>query len=77
MQLTVTGCEGWYGKLTGCNRTRIYHLALKRDPVSLHFALIYTREIMELTFKEVELKIIACLAKLDKDIASESGKGIQ
>ena len=51
--------------------------SLEKGSVSLHFALIYTSEITELTFKEVELKLVACLARLDKIIASESGKGIQ
>ena len=49
---------------------------LEKGSVSLHFALIYTTENTELTFQEVELKTMACLARLDKIIASESGKGI-
>jgi ribonuclease P protein component len=50
---------------------------LEQGSGPLHFALIYTTDNIELTFKEVELKIIACLAKLAKIIVSESGKGIQ
>ncbi len=51
--------------------------ALENSSVHLHFALIFTGDQIELTYKEVEVKIIACLAKLEKIIASESGKGIQ
>jgi ribonuclease P protein component len=51
--------------------------SLEKGSASLHFALIYTSDNTELTFKEAELKLIACLARLDKIIASESGKGIQ
>lgn len=50
---------------------------LETKSVHLHFALIYTAESVDLTYKEVELKIMACLAKLTKIIGSESGKGIQ
>jgi ribonuclease P protein component len=50
---------------------------LETRSVSLHFALIYTGESVDLPFKEVEGKITACMAKLEKIIASESGKGIQ
>ena len=58
------------------NRTE-FITCLETKSVHLHFALIYTGESVDLTYKEVELKIIACLAKLEKIIASESGKEIQ
>jgi ribonuclease P protein component len=50
---------------------------LETKSVRLHFALIFTGESTDLTYKEVEVKITACLAKLEKAITSESGKGIQ
>lgn len=50
---------------------------LETGSVHLHFALIFTGESVDLTYKEVELKITDALAKLVKIIGSESGKGIQ
>jgi ribonuclease P protein component len=47
---------------------------LENGAVSLHFALIYTAESTDLTFREAELKTLSCLARLEKIIASESGK---
>jgi ribonuclease P protein component len=58
------------------NRTAFF-ACLETRSVHLHIALIYTGDSVDLTYKEVELKIIACLVKLEKIIASESGKGIQ
>ncbi len=58
------------------NRTA-FITCLDATSVHLHLALIYTGESVDLTYKEVELKITACLARLEKLIASESGKGIQ
>ena len=58
------------------NRTEIIS-CLETGSFHLHFALIYTGENVDLTYKEVEQKITACLAKLAKIIGSESGKGIQ
>jgi ribonuclease P protein component len=58
------------------NRTE-FITSLEMKSVHLHFALIYTGEGADLAYKEVELKIIASLAKLEKIIASECGKGIQ
>ena len=58
------------------NRTEFITF-LEMKSVHFHFALIYTGESVDLAYKEVELKIIACLAKLEKIITSEFGKGIQ
>jgi ribonuclease P protein component len=58
------------------NRTE-FITSLEMKSVHLHFSLIYTGERVDLAYKEVELKIIACLAKLEKIIASECGKEIQ
>jgi len=58
------------------NRTA-FITCLDSASVHLHLALIYTGESTDLSYKEVELKIISCLAKLEKIIASESGRGIQ
>jgi ribonuclease P protein component len=49
---------------------------LETKSVRLHFALIYTGEGIDLTYKDIEAKITACLVKLEKAITSESGKGI-
>jgi ribonuclease P protein component len=49
---------------------------LESKSFRLHFALIYSGDSTDLTYKEVEGKINACLAKLEKAITSESGKGI-
>ncbi len=43
-------------------------------PAKVHIALIFTGDKTDLKFKEVELKIIECLARLGKIIGSESGK---
>jgi ribonuclease P protein component len=58
------------------NRTG-FMSCLDAASVHLHLALIYTGESTDLSYKEVELKIISCLTKLEKIIASESGRGIQ
>ncbi len=52
------------------NRTA-FIASLEMKSVHLHFALIYNGESFDLAYKEVELKIIACLAKLEKIITSE------
>jgi ribonuclease P protein component len=52
------------------NRTA-FIASLEMKSVHLHIALIYTGESYDLAYKEVELKIIACLAKLEKIITSE------
>ena len=57
------------------NRTK-FITCLEMKSVHLHFALIYTGESVDLAYKEVELKIIACLARLEKIITAECGKGI-
>jgi ribonuclease P protein component len=49
---------------------------LENESGHLHFAVIYTTQNIEITYKEVELKIVACLTTLARIIASESGKGI-
>lgn len=49
---------------------------LENESAHLHFALIYTTPNIDITFKEVELKTIACLTKLARITASETGKGI-
>jgi len=43
-------------------------------PAKVHIALIFTGDTTDLTYREVELKIIECLSKLRKIIGSESGK---
>jgi ribonuclease P protein component len=58
------------------NRTE-FITCLEMKSVHLHFALIFTGESFDLAYKEVELKITACLARLEKIITSECGKGIQ
>jgi len=50
---------------------------LEAIPVHVHFALIFTGENTDLKYKEVELKIIACLAKLGRIIGSGTGREIQ
>ena len=50
---------------------------LEMKSVHLHFALIYNGESFDLAYKEVELKIIACLARLEKIITSEYRIGTQ
>jgi ribonuclease P protein component len=58
------------------NRTE-FITALETQSVHLHFALIFTGDKIDLTYKEVEGKIIACMAKLEKIITSGSGKEIR
>lgn len=55
------------------NRTA-FIASLETRSVQLHFALIFTGDSTGLTYKEVEAKIISCMAKLEKIITSESGK---
>lgn len=50
---------------------------LETSTIKLHFALIFTGENYDLTYKEVESKITACLGKLEKILTSLSGRGIQ
>jgi ribonuclease P protein component len=45
---------------------------LETRSVSLHLALVYTGESVELTFEEVEMKITDCLTRLAKIIGSGS-----
>jgi len=49
---------------------------LEALPVHIHFALIYMGDRVDIPYKEVEMKLTACLAKLQSSIASESEKGI-
>jgi ribonuclease P protein component len=58
------------------NRTEII-TCLEAGSLHLHIALVYSGESVDLTYKEVEQKIIACLAKLANIIGPVSGKGIQ
>ena len=51
--------------------------SLETKSVHLHMALVFTGESIDFTYRDVELKITACLAKLEKVIAPGSGKGIQ
>jgi ribonuclease P protein component len=51
--------------------------SLESRKVHLHFALIFTGESIDLTYQDVEMKIIAGMARLEKIIASESVKEIQ
>jgi ribonuclease P protein component len=50
---------------------------LEGRSVRVHFALIYAGESIDLPYRDVEVKVIQCMAKLEKVIASESGTGIQ
>lgn len=50
---------------------------LETRSVRLHLALVYTGEGPDLTYREVELKMIQCLGRLETVITSESGKGIR
>lgn len=50
---------------------------LETGSVHLHFAIIYTGEDIDHEYRQVEIKILAGLSKLEKIIVSESGKGIQ
>jgi ribonuclease P protein component len=49
---------------------------LESSNVHLHFALIFTGDSIDLSYKEVEMKIVAGMARLEKIIASESRKEI-
>jgi ribonuclease P protein component len=50
---------------------------LENNSLQLHIALVYTGEGADLTYKDVELKVIRCLARIETVITSESGKGIR
>jgi ribonuclease P protein component len=65
----------WVREAYRLNKTGLF-ACLESIPAKVHLALILTGEPAALTYKEVALKVPACLDKLGRIMANESGKEI-